>query len=62
MDNEKLINEIHKMQNEDLDKLTNVKYPSLYYAHLSGKIEAFSNVVKLILFGEIIKEEEKVNG
>jgi len=53
---QKLIDKIHEMQNEDLDKLTNVKFPSLYYSHLNGRIEAFSNAVLVILLEE---EEEK---
>ena len=56
MNKQKLIDKIHEMQNEDLDKLQNLKFPSLYYSHLNGSIEAYSKVVLLILLEE---EEEK---
>ena len=56
MNKQKLIDKIHEMQNEDLDKLSSVKFPSLYYSHLNGRIEAFSSVVLVILLEE---EEEK---
>ena len=52
MDDKDLIDKIHGMQNEDLDKLSSVKFPSLYYAHLNGKIEAFSEVVKAVLLSK----------
>ena len=52
MNKQKLIDKIHEVQNEDLDKLGNVKFPSLYYSHLNGRIEAFSSVILVILLEE----------
>jgi len=52
VDKQKLIDKIHEIQNDDLDKLQNLKFPSLYYSHLNGKIEACSEVILLILLEE----------
>jgi len=53
---QKLIDKIHEMQNEDLSNLESTACPSLDYSHLNGKIVAFSEVIKSILLDGSMKE------